>query len=159
MGENAGRQLKALEKKWSKELVASGWTAIPTVIVEHQRELGLDALDVNILVQLSSLWWSAEMRPHPSKRHLAEAIGVDPRTIQRRVAALEAKQLLRREERRDNLEGSKSNIYHFDGLIAAAKQLSGEVPKREAPAAAAPARGIHACERAKAARNDSKRAA
>ena len=118
-----GRRLKAQERKWSKDLMAGGWTAVPNVIIAEQRALGLDPLDINIILHLSTLWASGDDSPSPAKRAVAEAIGVDPRTVQRRIAALEKKGLIRREARRNNAEGSKSNLYHFDGLIAAARTL------------------------------------
>ena len=56
---------------------------------------------------------------------IAKAINVDPRTVQRRIAAMEKATFLRREERRGPT-GSKTNIYHFDGLIEAAKPFAEE---------------------------------
>jgi DNA-binding Lrp family transcriptional regulator len=46
---------------------------------------------------------------------IAKAIGVTPRSVQRRIAALEAAKLIRREERRISHKGSKTNIYHLRG--------------------------------------------
>ena len=40
--------LKQNEKKWTPTLMKAGWSAIPNIIIEKQRALGLDALDVNI---------------------------------------------------------------------------------------------------------------
>lgn len=131
-----GRRLKAQERKWSKDLMAGGWTAIPNVIVAEQRALGLDSLDINIILHLSTLWASADQSPSPAKRALADAIGVDPRTVQRRIAALEQKGLVRREARRHASSGSKSNLYHFDGLIAAALPLVRAEPGEDADDAA-----------------------
>jgi hypothetical protein len=33
--------------KWSKPLMAAGWNAIPSIIIEKQAALGLDAIDMN----------------------------------------------------------------------------------------------------------------
>ena len=122
----AAKELKVNEQKWSKTLMDSGWTAIPSVILERQQALGLDALDVNILLHLATFWWTADNKPHPSKRTIADAIGVQPRSVQRRIAALEAGGLIRREERRISGQGSKSNRYHFDGLIREAQPYAEE---------------------------------
>lgn len=67
----------------------AGWTVIPSVIIERQQVLGLDALDVNILLHLATYWWTPDNKPHPAKKTIADAIGVEPRTVQRRIAALE----------------------------------------------------------------------
>jgi hypothetical protein len=114
------------EVKWTPALMRAGWTVIPNIIFERQQALGLDALDINILLHIASYWWDANNKPHPSKVTIAEAIGVDPRTVQRRIAALEAGKLIRREERRTSPAGSKTNVYHLDGLIAAATPYAHE---------------------------------
>lgn len=122
----AAKELRVNEEKWSPELMDAGWTAIPSVLIERQAALGLDALDINIILHLSSYWWTRDNKPHPSKRTIAEAVGKKPRTVQRRIAALEAAGLIRREERRIPGKGSQTNLYHFDGLIKAAKPYAKE---------------------------------
>lgn len=119
--EGDASRLRVNEKKWSPPLIKAGWTAMPNVIFERQQALGLDSLDINILLHIISYWWSESSKPHPSKVTIAKAIGVEPRTVQRRIAQLEAAKLIRREERRISQTGSKTNIYHLDGLIEAAK--------------------------------------
>lgn len=121
--EGRGRRLKAQERKWTKELMAGGWTAVPNVLLYGQQALGLDALDVNLILHLAAMWANGPDQPTPAKRSIAAALGVDPRTVQRRIAALEKKGLIRREARHDEAEGSRANAYHFDGLIAAALPL------------------------------------
>lgn len=111
-------QLRQNEAKWTRVMMDAGWTAIPSIILEHQKALGLDPLDLNILLQLAKHWWQANNPPHPSKRRIAEAIGIDPRTVQRRITRLENVGLIRREARR-----GKSNACHFDGLIAKAAAM------------------------------------
>ncbi len=85
----AAKELKVNERKWSKTLMKAGWTAIPSVIFERQRALGLDALDINILAHLAGYWWTHDNKPHPAKKTIAEAMNVNPRTVQRRIASLE----------------------------------------------------------------------
>ena len=110
-------QLRANEKKWTKTLWDTGWTGIPNVILDQQRALGLTPTDLNILLQIAKYWWEAENVPFPSKDTLASAIGVQPRTIQRRVAGLEKKGLIHRERRKTAAGGDTSNRYVFTGLI------------------------------------------
>lgn len=134
-------QLRINEKKWSPTLMKAGWTVLPNVLFERQQALGLDPLDINILLHIASYWWSESGKPHPSKVTIAKAIGIDPRSVQRRIAALEAANLIRREERRISKTGSKTNIYHLDGLIEAAKPYALEkIQERDAKAAERAAR-------------------
>lgn len=134
-------QLRINERKWSPTLMKAGWTVLPNVLFERQQALGLDPLDINILLHIASYWWSESGKPHPSKVTIAKAIGIDPRSVQRRIAALEAAKLIRREERRISKSGSKTNIYHLDGLIEAAKPYALEkIQERDAKAAERAAR-------------------
>jgi hypothetical protein len=127
--------LKRNEAKWSKVLMESGWTAIPSVIIERQQALGLDSLDINILCYLTTFWWIPNNVPHPSIGTIANAIGVSARTIQKRIAAMEKVGLLAREQRRKTRVGSDTNLYRFDGLIRAvtpyAKEKLEERARRE----------------------------
>lgn len=119
-----GLDMKANEKKWGKTLMQSGWTAFPSVIIEKQHALGLTAMDINIILYLSTHWWEAERKPYPSKKTIAQALGVTSRTIQKRIAALEHAGFVTREFRKHELKGNDTNIYHFDGLIEAATQFA-----------------------------------
>ncbi len=51
---------------------------------------------------------------------------VDPRTVHRRIAKMQAAGFIRREERRIPGKGSKTNVYHLDGLIAHAAPFAQE---------------------------------
>jgi len=112
--------LRKNEAKWSKPLMAAGWNAIPSIIIEKQEALGLDAIDMNIIIHLSNYWWRADNLPNPSVKTIAQAIGVKERTIQKRIKALHELGLLTRTERRKTRVGSDTNLYGFDGLIKAA---------------------------------------
>ena len=119
-------QIKVNEAKWSKPLMAAGWTAMPSVIIERQEALGLDALDMNIILHLSHYWWTPDNLPHPSVDRIAKAVGVKPRTIQKRIKALHELGMIEREERRYTRYGSTTNKYGFNGLIAKATPFAQE---------------------------------
>jgi hypothetical protein len=122
----AQKTLRKNEEKWSKPLMDAGWNAIPSVIIEKQEALGLDAIDMNIIVHLSNYWWTAENLPHPSVGTIAKAIGVKSRTVQKRIKALEELGLMNRIERRKTRYGSDTNLYGFAGLIKAAGPFAQE---------------------------------
>ena len=115
------RILRRNEEKWSALLMDAGWTVLPSIILEKQQAIGLDPLDVNILMQLARHWWFNDNLPHPSKTTLAECMGIDPSTVRRRIARLEKDGLIHRVARYDaKHRGQTSNFYEFDGLIKAA---------------------------------------
>ncbi|NEI67415.1 HTH domain-containing protein [Rhizobium leguminosarum] len=119
-------QVKRNEKKWTPTLMKAGWSAFPNIIIEKQRALGLDALDMNILLHLVQYWWLEENVPHPSVATIAEALNVTPRTIQKRITRLQNAKLITREERRTSKFGSQTNLYRFDGLIKACQPFAEE---------------------------------
>lgn len=124
---------REVEKKWTKPLTDAGWTAIPNVIFERQHALGLEPLDIVIILHLAGFWWTAGNNPYPTKATLASAIGVSPRTIQRRIAALEVAGFIKRVLRRATHGGSKANEYSLAGLIAHATPFALEhVAERQA---------------------------
>lgn len=119
-------KLRANEKKWSPELMAPGWTMVPSVLMEYQRELGLNPVQFNILMQLAKHWWK-DAPPFVSKRTIAHAMRVSMRTIQRHLTALEQRGLIRREERRRQDGGRTSNRYVFTGLIEKARPYAAQM--------------------------------
>jgi predicted transcriptional regulator len=119
--------IKINETKWSKVLMDAGWTVVPNVLLVRQRALGLDATDINILLHLMQHWWRKDDKPHPSKKTIATAMNIHPRTVQRRIARLEKAGLIARQVRRVDGRASLTNIYHLDGLITAVKPYAQEM--------------------------------
>ena len=115
---------KALRDKWGKDLLETGWTGLPNVLIEKQHALGLDVIDLGIILHLVKHWWSAAEPPFPSKRRIAQAMGISERTVQRHIAAMEGKGYVAREQRR--LGGGRPNRYHLDGLVAELKPFAEE---------------------------------
>jgi len=114
-------RLRRNEEKWSPTLMNAGWTVIPSILLEKQAALGLDAIDVNIILHLAKHWWYRENPPHPSKLSIAKAMGIDPSTVRKRIARMQAEGLIQRESRYKKLGGQETNFYHFNGLIEVLK--------------------------------------
>ena len=129
--ENAVKQnqsrLRANEEKWGATLLEAGWTLIPSTILERQQALGIDPVDLNILLQLARHWWVAGNPPHPSIKTIAECIGKSQSTVQRRVLKMQHDGLIEIEHRHNNSGARISSMYRFNGLIAAASELAPEV--------------------------------
>src|SRR5260221_14701929 len=83
------KRLRANEEKWGEPFVDAGWTLIPSTILERQRALELDPVDLNILLQLARHWWQAGNPPRPAIKTIAECIGKSVSTVQRRLKKLE----------------------------------------------------------------------
>lgn len=87
-----------LEAKWGEIIkgVNGGWTGIPNLMLKKQGELGLKALELNVLINLIRFWWSPENAPYPSLEKMAEEMGVSSRTIYRTISTLEEKGFINR---------------------------------------------------------------
>jgi len=111
------KRLRINEEKWTKTLMDVGWTALPSILLDKQHALGIDSIDLNILLQLAKYWWKRDDLPYPSKETLAQAIRVNPSTIRKRIKRMEKEGLIQRLDRYDVKGGQQSNYYSFDGLI------------------------------------------
>lgn len=120
-------RLRRNEEKWSPALMDAGWTVLPSIILEKQHALGLDAVDVNILLQLARYWWFSDRPPFPSKATIAECMKLDPSTVRKHIARMERDGIIRREYRFNAKKGGQeANAYHFTGLIKAATPFAKE---------------------------------
>ncbi|MBN8530581.1 MAG: helix-turn-helix domain-containing protein [Alphaproteobacteria bacterium] len=118
---------KKLNERWGQDSIKAGWTAIPSVILERQQSLGLNAMDLAIIMHLVKHWWEAERNPYPSKRRICEAMGISESTMRKHVAKLQKAGLVNRAPK--YLPGTKgviSNEYDLSGLVKRSKKLAQE---------------------------------
>ena len=114
------------EKKWGKPLMDAGWTCIPSTIILRQRALGLDPVDMNIVLVIAAHWWKASQLAFPSKKLIADTIGKDPTTVRRRLAKLEKDGMIERILRPQPGGRHNSNEYRLTGLITGAESYAKE---------------------------------
>jgi DNA-binding transcriptional regulator YhcF (GntR family) len=127
---------KVLEAKWGKTLLAAGFTALPDVIFRFQKALKLNPLDVLILLHLASYWWKPSENPWPAKGTIADAIGVDARTVQRHIEYMEQLGYIKRIERKAKAGDNLTNEYDLRGLVKKSEKLAEqEIAKRAKRAA------------------------
>lgn len=115
---------KVLERKWSKPLIAAGFTALPNVIFRNQKALKLKPLDVLVILHLASYWWKPNENPWPSKSTIADALDVDPRTVQRSIQKMEGLGYVQRISRKSGYGDNLSNEYDLRGLVTAGKKYA-----------------------------------
>ena len=120
------QKLRANEQKWGSALVDAGWTLIPSTILEQQQVLGLDPVDLNILLQLARHWWQKDNPPHPAIKTISECIGKSVSTVQRRLKQMESEGIIEIEHRYDKHGGQTSSNYYFTGLIEKGTELARE---------------------------------
>lgn len=112
------------DHKWPAEVMARGYSMIPSILLWGQGKLDLKPEEFNVLLQLVSHWWTKGENPHPSKETIARRMGKKPRTIQRHLTSLEAKGLITRVARFKVHKGQDSNGYDLRGLIKKLKEIA-----------------------------------
>jgi hypothetical protein len=111
-------------RKWGGAEKA-GFQLIPNVIFQAQKHLGLDSVDIVILLNVTLHWWRRESLPYPSPAMIASRMGVSKRTVERRIRALERRQFLRRLPAEENGEGGpRVRRFVLDGLMERLETLA-----------------------------------
>lgn len=116
----AGRLAAA---KWGSA-VDAGFQIIPNVLFRGQARLGLDSLDLVILLNITVHWWLPADLPFPQPRVIANRAGVSIRTVERRLESLEERGFLKRlavEKSRNKLRQRRIDL---SGLVQKLQELS-----------------------------------
>jgi hypothetical protein len=109
-------EVESSPSKWGDALVM-GFAIVPGALIRGQAKLGLDALDLAILLNIVLHWWSAEEWPYPQPRLLAKRIGVSTRTVERRLESLEERGFLVRHPAEKSPDGFARRRIELTGLV------------------------------------------
>ena len=101
----------------------AGFQLVPDVLLVKQQQLGLDALDVLVLLNITSFWWFRDRPPFLRTNVIAARTGVSPRSVQRIVKKLQTMGYITRKRWADD-EGNTWPAVFFDGLIAKLEELA-----------------------------------
>lgn len=96
---------------------------MPHVLLIKQQELGLDALDILVLLNLIAYWWFRDQPPYLRTNLIAARAGVTVRTVQRVIRKLLSKGYIRREKWTDATGVARPAIF-FEGLISKLEDLT-----------------------------------
>lgn len=102
----------ALSKKWGSEIIHFGWTAIPNALLRNMGALDITPTEMVVICYLIMFWWEKDRLPFPSITKMAAELGTSAKTIERKLASLESKSLLEKNERQ-----GKSNSYNLSPMI------------------------------------------
>jgi DNA-binding transcriptional ArsR family regulator len=90
-------------------------------IVRAQAHLGLDAVDVVVLLNMNMHWWHKGDFPFPRPTIIAKRMGVSKRTVERRIEKLVKAGLL---ERLPLTKEGNIRRYKLDGLVSRLKDAA-----------------------------------
>lgn len=82
-------------EKWGDALNA-GFQLVPDVLLKQQSRLGLNPVDLVVLLNVLMHWWFAEQLPFPKSSLIARRMDVGQRTVQRSFKRLEQLGLIER---------------------------------------------------------------
>ena len=128
---------RTLSRKWGKQTMAVNYTVIPCALLRGQARLKIGVNELAVLIHLIDHWWRPEAMPWPSKKTIADRLGVSAKTVQRAVANLEAQGLLLRNERYHKTGGRTSNEYDLSPLVERLKGIATDMQKAAKAAKAA----------------------
>lgn len=111
-----------LDELWG-ECIGEGWAAIPKILMDNQSKLKINSTEMCIIMHLIYHQWEKNKPSFPSKKMIAEKIGVTIKTIQANTRSLECKKLIKREARKTADGGFGSNYYHLNGLREALDKI------------------------------------
>lgn len=120
---------RASERKFGKPVMDYGFCIVPSLLMQAQARLGLSPPQFNIVMQLADMWWSADQNPWPTKKLIADRLGMSDRQVQRHLADLEQAGLVDRIGRTRSGRGKTSNAYDLRGLVEKLKKLEPEFSK------------------------------
>jgi DNA-binding transcriptional regulator YhcF (GntR family) len=119
-------------QKFGAALMAAGYTVVPNIIVQRHKQLGLDAADLSIVMQLFSYWWKPDEWPFPSLPELGKGTGLNARNVQKRLKRMEKDNFIKIKKRKTRHGGWDTNMYDLSGLIKEATKLAvAEVARRK----------------------------
>lgn len=111
------------ERIFGAKVMEHGYTALPNILLRAQSRLGINPTQFNIIAQLMSYWFHPDKPPYPSKRELAQRVGITEQTLRINIKALEDQGLVMREQRFTAVGDYGSNRYLLDGLVKKLRQM------------------------------------
>ena len=84
-------------EKWG-EAARAGFQAVPDLLLKNQKTLGINAVELVVLLNVLMHWWYRDQKPFPRPTTIAKRMGANVRTVQRAISALEAAGLIERTE-------------------------------------------------------------
>ncbi|QLL41038.1 helix-turn-helix domain-containing protein [Sulfitobacter pontiacus] len=128
---------RTLVRKWGKATMDLGYTVIPSALLRGQARLGIGPNELAVLLHLLDHWWRPEDMPWPSKKTIAERLGISTKTVQRAMVTLETANLLQRKERYHKTGGRTSNEYDLSPLVERLKPIVADMERAERESKAA----------------------
>lgn len=122
----AERGTWAVGRKWGKAVSsgATGFLAIPDLLIKHQGELRINATEFVVLLNILLHWWRADGLPHPRVSAIAGRMRVSKRTVERAIASLEEKGYVVWNPREQSEKGYSIRRFDLSGLVEELERIA-----------------------------------
>jgi hypothetical protein len=70
------KNTSSIHKIWGAKICSHGYIGIPLVLIQAQSRLHINPIQMNIIIQLLSYWIDPTRKPFPTKKELADRMGV-----------------------------------------------------------------------------------
>ena len=121
--------------KWGAAVSSgrNGFQVLPDSLLRNQKRLGLTCTDMVVLVNVLMHWWESDPdnMPHPRPNLIAKRIGTSQRTVQRSIARLCRRGLLKPLPSKRGSEGLAVRRFDVRGLVEVLRKLASEQLKEE----------------------------
>ena len=89
----------SLDSRWSSEVLAHGFTAIPNLLLKHRNALGITTTELYVFLTLESYRWDNKNLPFPSLDSISMRTGLHRQTVYRSIKRLEERNLILKHRR------------------------------------------------------------
>ena len=126
----AGTWEHVITKKWGDAVSSgdTGFQAVPDILIKNQTQLGLDPVDMTVILNILMHWWEPEDMPHPRLSIIAKRMGISIRTVERHVNKIEKLGYIKRlpSEQKRTSDGRQMTVRRFNlnGLIIKLQNLA-----------------------------------
>ena len=118
--------VESIEARWGSSVTrgAAGFTAVPSVLIRYQSELGLSSTELVVLLNVITHWWRADELPFVRPATIAKRMEVDRRTVERALLSLQEMGLVRRLPAEKSDDRTFIRRFELHGLVAALEKLA-----------------------------------
>lgn len=112
----------------------NGFQIVPNLLLRKQAELGLNATDLLVLLNITMHWWGPDDFPFPRPSVIAQRMGVSARTVERSITKLRSKELLDRLPRMRR-DGPSVRPFDMRGLVERLERIAERIKPSSAETA------------------------
>ena len=81
------KKASSTERIWGKAVYKHGYAGIPSILIQAAQRLGINPMQMNIIIQLLDYWFEPSRKPFPTKQDTGETVSASPKRRFRTTSA------------------------------------------------------------------------